>query len=102
MATEYAELIALVNKANTAQKAAFVEADLTLDTIATATGAQNTTAVLPSKTHKREGLGPLFFLPLLLSTEVQVVHVTDTRTPTVDEVFLGRGLLGESHVVVPL
>lgn len=46
MATEYAELIALVNKANTAQKAAFVEADLTLDTIATATGAQNTTAVL--------------------------------------------------------
>ena len=46
MATEYAELIALVNKANTAQKAAFTEADLTLDTIATATGAQNTTAVL--------------------------------------------------------
>lgn len=46
MATEYAELIALVNKANTAQQSAFVEADLTLDTIATATGAQNTTAVL--------------------------------------------------------
>ena len=46
MATEYAELIALVNKANTAQLAAFVEADLTLDTIATAAGDQNTTAVL--------------------------------------------------------